>query len=146
MLREQWVTDSDSNYKLSQVKVVLWAGKVSARFPFNYSRERLIMRWNHNLWDNFHFDMLNRYNKLKRLNSFSACWAIGWNRPTTTKNFGSTHRGCSINKGALKHFSKFTKIRLCRNLCLDKFTGLKPATFLKRDSDTGGSLWILRNF
>ena len=46
---------------------------------------------------------------------------------------------CSVKKGVLENFAKFTE----KNLC---WSAWRPATLLKRDSDTSVFLWILRNF
>ena len=48
--------------------------------------------------------------------------------------------------GVLKNFTKFTRKHLCPSLFFSKGAGLRPATLLKRGSDTGVCLWILRNF
>ena len=34
----------------------------------------------------------------------------------------SSHRGCSIEKGVIKNFAKFTGMQLCRSLIFDKFS------------------------
>ena len=49
----------------------------------------------------------------------------------------SSHRSCSIKKGILKNFSKFTGKHLCQSLFFNKVAGLRPAILLKRDSGTG---------
>ena len=46
----------------------------------------------------------------------------------------------------LKNFAKFTRKHLCWSLFSIKLQALRPATLLKRDSDTGAFLWILQNF
>ena len=48
--------------------------------------------------------------------------------------------------GALENFSNFTGKHLSRSLFLIKLQAWRPATLLKRDSDTGVFLWNLRNF
>ena len=48
--------------------------------------------------------------------------------------------------GVLKNFAIFTGKHLCWNLLLIKSQGWRPATLLKRDSNTGVFLWILWNF
>ena len=52
---------------------------------------------------------------------------------------------CSIKKGVLKNFTKFTGKHLCQSLFFNKVAGL-PATLLKRDLGTGVFLWVLWNF
>ena len=47
--------------------------------------------------------------------------------------------------GALKHFVNSTGKHLCWNLFLIKLQA-RPATLLKRDSNTGVSLWTLQKF
>ena len=46
----------------------------------------------------------------------------------------SSYRRCSLKKGILKNFAKFTGKHLCRSF------------FYQRDSDTGVFSWILRSF
>ena len=43
----------------------------------------------------------------------------------------SSHRRCSVRKGVLGNFEKFTGNHLCQSLFLDKVAGLRPATLLK---------------
>ena len=49
----------------------------------------------------------------------------------------SSHSRCSIKKGVLKNFAKFTGKHLCQSLFFNKFAGLRPATFFKKGSGTG---------
>ena len=45
----------------------------------------------------------------------------------------SSHRRCSIEKGALQNFAKVTEKRQCRSLFLNKVAaGSRPATLLKK--------------
>ena len=44
----------------------------------------------------------------------------------------SSHRKCSVKKGFLRNFAKFTGKQLCQNLFFDKVAGLRPATLLKK--------------
>ena len=55
----------------------------------------------------------------------------------------SSHRRCFVKKGVSKKFVKFTGKHLCWSLFLNKVAGLKSATLLKRDPNTGVFLWIL---
>ena len=57
--------------------------------------------------------------------------------------YRSNHQRCSMRKGVLRNFAKFTGKHLCQSLF---FCRLRPATLLKRDSGTGFFLWILGNF
>ena len=56
----------------------------------------------------------------------------------------SSHQGCSVRKGALRNFVKFTEKHLYQSLFFNKFADLRPVTLLKTDSGTGFFLWILR--
>ena len=49
----------------------------------------------------------------------------------------SSHQRCSVRKGILRNFAKFTGKHLCQSLFLNKVVGLRPTTLLKRDSGTG---------
>ena len=49
-------------------------------------------------------------------------------------------------KGVLKNFTKFTGKYLCWSLLFNKVAGLRPATLLKGDSNTGSFLCILWTF
>ena len=44
----------------------------------------------------------------------------------------SSHRRCSVRKGVLRNFAKFTGKRLCQGLFFNKVAGLRPATLLKK--------------
>ena len=58
------------------------------------------------------------------------------------KNGRSSHGRCSFKKGALENFAKFTVIVFAKCTILDE-----ACNFIKkRDSGTGGFLWILRKF
>ena len=49
--------------------------------------------------------------------------------------FRSSHRRCSVctvKKGVLRNFAKFTGKHLCQSLFLNKVAGLTPATLLKK--------------
>ena len=41
-------------------------------------------------------------------------------------------RRCSVKKGVLKNFTKFTGKHLCQSLFFNKVAGLRPATLLKK--------------
>ena len=55
-------------------------------------------------------------------------------------SFRSSHQRCSIKKGVLEIFAKFTGKHLCQSLFFNKLAALRLATLLKRDSSTGGFL------
>ena len=59
---------------------------------------------------------------------------------TVTMVIRSSHRRCSVKKAAPNNFGIFTKKYRCWTLFL------RPATLLKRNSNTGVFLWILRSF
>ena len=44
----------------------------------------------------------------------------------------SSHQRCSMRKGVLRNFTKFTGKHLCQNLFFNKFVGLRPATLLNK--------------
>ena len=44
---------------------------------------------------------------------------------------------CSVKKGSLRNFTKFTGKQLCQRLFLNKVAGLRSATLIKRVSGTG---------
>ena len=51
-------------------------------------------------------------------------------------NSRSSHQSCSIEKAVLKNFAIFTGKHLCWSLSLIDLRASRPATFLKRDSNT----------
>ena len=55
-------------------------------------------------------------------------------RPSKSQH-RSSHRRCSVKKGVLRNFVKFTGKHLCQSLFLNKVAGPRPATLLKK------SLW-----
>ena len=57
----------------------------------------------------------------------------------------SSHRSCSVKICVLKNVTNFTWKHLCWSLFLTKLPAFEPATLLKRDSNTGAFLWVLRN-
>ena len=46
--------------------------------------------------------------------------------------YRGTHRRCSIEKGVLKNFAKFTGKHLCQSLFFNEVADLGPATLLKK--------------
>ena len=46
--------------------------------------------------------------------------------------YRSIHRRCSVKKGVLRNFTKFTGKYLCQSLFFNKVAGLRPATSLKK--------------
>ena len=59
------------------------------------------------------------------LDLYSACGPF-------TKNNRSSHRRCSVRKGVLKNFAKFTGKHLCQSLFFNKVADLRSATLLKK--------------
>ena len=59
--------------------------------------------------------------------------------------FRSSDLSCSIEKAVLKNFAISTGKHLPWSLLLIDLWASRPATFLKRDSNTGVFLWILQN-
>ena len=58
----------------------------------------------------------------------------------------SSHRKCSMKKAVHKNFAIFTGKHLCWCYFLIKLQAWKTGSLLKRDSNGGIFLWILRNF
>ena len=48
-----------------------------------------------------------------------------------TKRNRSSHPRCSVRKGVLRNFVKFTRKHLCHSIFFNKVPGLRPATLLK---------------
>ena len=44
----------------------------------------------------------------------------------------NSHRRCSITKGVLRNFAKFSGKHLCQSLSFNKVAGLRPASLLKK--------------
>ena len=44
------------------------------------------------------------------------------------------HRECSIRKGILRNFARFTGKQMCQILVFNKVAGLRPATLLKKEA------------
>ena len=47
-------------------------------------------------------------------------------------NFGSRQQRCSVKRGVLKNFAKFTENHLCQSLFFNKVTDLRSAALLKK--------------
>ena len=59
--------------------------------------------------------------------------------------YRNSHQRCSVKKAALKNFATFAGKHPCWSLFSMKLQAWKPATLLKRDSNTFVFLWILQN-
>ena len=46
--------------------------------------------------------------------------------------YRSSHQRCSMKKGVLRNFTKFTGKHLCQSLFFNKVAALRPATLLKK--------------
>ena len=46
----------------------------------------------------------------------------------------SSYRRCSVKKYVLRNFAKFTRKHLCQSLFFNKVAGLRPVTFLKKET------------
>ena len=56
-------------------------------------------------------------------------WKTAWiNHPRSSR---SSHRRCSVRKGVLRNFAKFTGKHLCQGLFFNKVADLRPATLSK---------------
>ena len=44
----------------------------------------------------------------------------------------SSHQRCSVTKGVLRNFTKFSGKHLCQSLFFNKVAGLRPATLFKK--------------
>ena len=51
--------------------------------------------------------------------------------------FKSSHQRCSLKKGVLRNFTKFTRKHQCQSLFFNKVAGPRLANLLKRDSGAG---------
>ena len=60
--------------------------------------------------------------------------------------FRNIHRRSSVKKIVPKNFAIFTGKHLCWSLFLINLQAFRSTALLKRDSNTGVFLWILRNF
>ena len=49
-----------------------------------------------------------------------------------SSHYRSSHHRCSVRKGVLRSFAKFTRKHLCQILFFNKVAGLTPATLLKK--------------
>ena len=61
--------------------------------------------------------------------SLFAVWANSYH---LIHHYRSSHQRCSLWKGVLRNFAKFTGKRLRQSLFINKLAGLRPATLLKK--------------
>ena len=72
-------------------------------------------------------------------------WSLSFHRSHVTKTFykicqfqsvlpqfRSSHQRCSMQKGVLRNFAKFTEKYLCQSLLFNKVAGLRLPTLLKK--------------
>ena len=90
---------------------------------------------------------------LHDLIAFMVYWAVTYSEPFQTskmeffvkivtsketnpllRRFRSSHRRCSVKKGALKNFPKLTGKDLCQSLFFNKVAGLWPVTLLRKET------------
>ena len=90
---------------------------------------------------------------LHDLIAFMVYWAVTYSEPFQTskmeffvkivtsketnpllRRFRSSHRRCSVKKGALKNFAKLTGKNLCQILFFNKVAGLWPVTLLRKET------------
>ena len=74
--------------------------------------------------------------------SFCRVPGLGFPVCQLSYSFRSSHRKCSLIKGVLRNFAKFTGKHLCQTLFFNKVGGLRLATSLKHTF----SCEFLRNF
>ena len=55
-------------------------------------------------------------------------WTNDWDKRMEEK-YRSSHRRCSVDKGVLKSFTKFTGKHLCQSLFFNKVAGLRHSCF-----------------
>ena len=84
---------------------------------------------------------------------FMVYWAVTYSEPFQTskmeffvkivtfketnpllRRFRSSHRRCSVKKGALRNFAKLTGKYLCQSLFFNKVAGLWPVTLLRKET------------
>ena len=68
-------------------------------------------------------------NSLKEFNSKITNWKIFEYSSFCLDKVGSSHRSCSVKKGALKNFAKFARKHLCQALFCHKVAGLRHRPF-----------------
>ena len=90
---------------------------------------------------------------LHNLIVFMVYWAVTYSEPFQTskveffvkivtskeknpllRRFKSSHRRCSVKKGALRNFAKLTGKDLCQSLFFNKVAGLWPVTLLRKET------------
>ena len=57
---------------------------------------------------------------------------IHWKSSQCTEPYRSSHQRCSVRKGILRNFAKFTGKHLYRSLFFNRVAGLRPATLLRK--------------
>ena len=127
--------------------------KLCGRLLLNYKKpyfvENLILSMKHeSMADNFVSTKIAILSK-KRLNNINFWVKIkirinGGFNDQGHNNYSSSRQEVFCKKDVLKNFVKFIEKDLCQSSFFNKVTGLQ--LYLKRDSGTGVSLWILRNF
>ena len=63
---------------------------------------------------------------------------------TVQMTIRSSHQRCSVRKGILRNFAKFTGKHLCHSLFFNKVVGLRPFQFFLQNT-SGDCFWIKSN-
>ena len=116
------------------------------------------------VWKPYVLWLLRRYYTL--INSLKFAWHQMWNLATIPLFFSTiylirkveekckvvvigfsriNHSQLFLKIGVLKKFAIFTGKNLSWSLFLIKLQTFRPTTLLKRDSNTGASLWVIQN-
>ena len=90
--------------------------------------------WWHQLQPSIFSMVVSLLKQLKPSIKTSSLWLIQqnfvymfiWGKP-----FRSSHQKCSVRKGLLRNFAKFTGKYLCQSLFFTKVAGLRPESLLK---------------
>ena len=69
-----------------------------------------------------------------------------WHKHHACYNTRNRHRKCSVRKGVLWDFAKFTGKHLCQSLLFNKAAGRRPVTLLEKKLWRSVFLWIFWNF
>ena len=70
-----------------------------------------------------------KYNTIKSYAKPAMREKKGWNRMSF---YRSSHRRCSMQKGVLRNFTKFTGKYLCQSLFFNEVAVLRPATLFRK--------------
>ena len=106
---------------------------------------------NRTVWKTLHPKFRNTLKKIirwthnsKPVRFKSSLLVILWRIVRTT--YRSSHRRCSVGKGVLRNYAKFTRKHLCQSIFFNNVAGLFVQLYLKKDSGTSDFQRILRDF